>query len=144
MSSKKLFESDISRSLTALGLWYYKPIDIVQAGQDKVDYFLNFRGRFCALEVKQVTGGSCPPSDFSKGQKLCLSSVARSDGLALVVVNFHRVRPSRGTAYLYLVREVAASFKEGLGFHVQPVPPGKWDLLPALTWAASSKPLVTT
>ena len=89
MSSKKLFESEVSRSLVTLDCYYYKPIDIMQAGQDKVDYLINWEGRFIAMEVKQVSGLSCPPSDFSGGQKLCLRSNARTRS-AVVLVNFQR------------------------------------------------------
>ena len=61
----------------------------MQAGQDKVDYLINWEGRFIAMEVKQVSGLSCPPSDFSGGQKLCLRSNARTRS-AVVLVNFQR------------------------------------------------------
>lgn len=90
MSNKKLFESDISRSLVATGLYYYKPIDMISAGADKVDFFLCYGGTFVAIEAKEVKGHSCPPSQFSEGQKLCLRSVAKSGGIALVLVNFGR------------------------------------------------------
>ena len=137
MSGKKLFESDISRSLTALGLYYYKPPDIMQAGQDKVDYFINVLGRFVALEAKQVPGGSCPPSEFSKGQKLCLRTVALKNGTALVAVNYRRmgIAGSRGTAYLYRVGyDDPFHFKDvdRNGIQLEPVPPGLWDLFPAM------------
>lgn len=96
MTTKKLFESDISLTLKKIGCYYYKPPDIMQAGQDKVDFFLNYFGHFVAIEAKEVPGLSCLPSAFSPGQKLCLARVARSGGLALVVVNYGRKKDKGG------------------------------------------------
>lgn len=111
MSNKKLFESDISATLKALGGYYYKPPDILQAGQDKVDFLFCYKGHYVAIEAKEVPGLSCPPSAFSPGQKLALIRVARSGGLPVVVVNYGRRKDKtgRGRAAAFIIGTVGVA-----------------------------------
>jgi len=133
MGNKKLFESEVSKTLVKLGGYYYKPPDIMQAGQDKVDFMFCYRGRFVAIEAKQVKGHSCPPSEFSEGQKLCLRSVAQSGGLAVVLVNFSRVplRRLRGGTVAWEVKDerewLTYRVIETGGTPLFPEPGGTWS-----------------
>lgn len=93
--AEKHFENDLSRSLAFMP-YRYKAPDIMQAGLSKVDFLCCYKGRFVAIEAKEVKWVTCNGNDFSPGQKQCLTSVAEGGGIALAVVNFGRGRKDIG------------------------------------------------
>lgn len=134
--SKKLFEHDISRSLVPICDYYYKPPDALAGNSDKVDFLCNFRGRFLAIECKQVPNTTCSMRLFTPNQRRVLEDVGKS-GIALALINYGRgYGKDRGAVGVWRVEPRFAwplSFRfDEAPFEMYPEEAGAWPLLKLL------------
>ena len=135
--SKKLFESELSKSIAAVCCYYYKPPDGVLGNSNKVDFLAVYRGRFYGLEAKQTPYASLSVADVTANQKRSLESIVDGGGFGAVLVNFNRRPGNRGVVGVFPVhtfqRDGLYDWPKALmlaeaRYRLDPSPGGTWNI----------------